>query len=32
MLADANLSNVTVADTMLGAAAEAVKLASATTV
>ncbi|MCW2927365.1 MAG: succinyl-CoA synthetase, beta subunit, partial [Thermoleophilia bacterium] len=32
MLADANLSNVTVADTMLGAAAEAVKLASATAV
>jgi succinyl-CoA synthetase beta subunit len=30
MLADANLSNVTVADTMLGAAAEAVKLASQT--
>jgi succinyl-CoA synthetase beta subunit len=30
MLADANLSNVTVADTMLGAAAEAVKLANAT--
>lgn len=30
MLADANLPNVTVADTMLGAAAEAVKLAGAT--
>jgi len=30
MLADANLSNVTIADTMLGAAAEAVKLAGAT--
>ncbi len=30
MLADANLSNVTVADTMLGAAAEAVRLAGAT--
>ena len=30
MLADANLSNVTVADTMLGAAAEAVKLANQT--
>ncbi|MEO6866567.1 MAG: ADP-forming succinate--CoA ligase subunit beta [Gaiellales bacterium] len=32
MLADANLSNVTIAETMLGAASEAVKLASATTV
>jgi succinyl-CoA synthetase beta subunit len=30
MLADADLSNVTIADTMLGAAAEAVKLAGAT--
>ncbi len=30
MLADANLSNVTVADTMLGAAAEAVRLAART--
>jgi len=32
MLADANLDNVTIADTMLGAAAEAVKLASVATV
>jgi succinyl-CoA synthetase beta subunit len=32
MLAEANLSNVTVADTMLGAAAEAVKLATAAAV
>jgi succinyl-CoA synthetase beta subunit len=32
LLADANLSNVTVADTMLGAAAEAVSLANATAV